>query len=331
MGVISLLGYRWVIGTPPAKGNLRKELTILARQLYTHPVTNKLTCFHFSTIEAWYYRAKNSGDPIMALGRKVRSDDGFKISKGVLRRIIKNAGYKYKKARKVLTSNDPNYKEKLDKIKRILSNLGPNEKFFSIDEYGPFAIKMQGGKSLIPAGTIKTIPQWQKSKGSLIITAALELSTNQIVHFYSKNKNTDEMIKLLDILIDNYSNQECIYLSWDAASWHASKKLYERVDELNSNEFKIARQSPMIKLAPLPTCAQFLNVIESVFSGMARAIIHNSDYKSVKECQCAIDKYFAERNENFRQHPKQAGNKIWGKEIVTPAFDESKNCKDPMY
>jgi hypothetical protein len=91
-----------LLARPPAKGNLRKELTILARQLYTHPVTNKLTCFHFSTIEAWYYRAKNSGDPIMALGRKVRSDDGFKISKGVLRRIIKNAGYKYKKARKVL-------------------------------------------------------------------------------------------------------------------------------------------------------------------------------------------------------------------------------------
>jgi len=23
--------------------------------------------------------------------------------------------------------------------------------------------------------------------------------------------------------------------------------------------------------------------------------------------------------------------KIWGKERVTPTFDESKNCKDPMY
>jgi hypothetical protein len=28
--------------------------------------------------------------------------------------------------------------------------------------------------------------------------------------------------------------------------------------------------------------AQFLNVIESVFSGMARAIIHNSDYDSTR-------------------------------------------------
>jgi hypothetical protein len=38
---------------------------------------------------------------------------------------------------------------------------------------------------------------------------------------------------------------------------------------------------PNMKTAPLPACAQFLNVIESVFSGMSRAIIHNSDYPSL--------------------------------------------------
>jgi len=65
-----------LLARPPATGDLQKELTNLARQIYTHPVTDKLTCFHFSTIEAWYYRAKNSSDPIMALGRKVRSDMG---------------------------------------------------------------------------------------------------------------------------------------------------------------------------------------------------------------------------------------------------------------
>jgi len=43
-----------------------------------------------------------------------------------------------------------------------------------------------------------------------------------------------------------------------------------------------------LELAPLPASAQFLNVIESVFSGMARAIIHNSDYPSVAAAQEAI-------------------------------------------
>jgi transposase len=238
---------------------------------------------------------------------------------------------KYKKARKLLTSNDPKYKEKLDTIKRILSNLKQNEKFFSIDEYGPFAVKIQGGKTLVPPGVCKSVPQYQKSKGSLIITSALELSTNQVTHFSSDKKNTDEMIKLLNCLLVNYSSEETIYFSWDAASWHASKKLYKTVEEINSIEYRTEHSCPKVVLAPLPTCAQFLNVIESVFSGMARAIIHNSNYESITDCKKAIDTYFLDRNKRFIENPKKAGNKIWGKERVVPVFDESNNCKDPAY
>ena len=178
---------------------------------------------------------------------------------------------------------------------------------------------------------IKIIPQYQRSKGNLIITAALELSTNQISHFYSPKKNTDEMITLLEILLEQYSDQECIYFSWDAASWHASKKLYEKVEQINRSENKYAIKIPRVELAPLPAGAQFLNVIESVFSGMARAIIHNSDYSSVDEAMMAIDRYFSERNQHFKENPKRAGKKIWGQERTKAEFNASNNCKDPRY
>jgi hypothetical protein len=163
------------------------------------------------------------------------------------------------------------------------------------------------------------------------MTAALELSTNQVTHFYSKNKNTTEMIKLLSLLLKKYKNEECIYFSWDAASWHASKALYKKVEEINGQEYRKEHNSPLVKLAPLPSCAQFLNVIESVFSGMARAIIHNSNYASVDECKNAIDRYFEERNQNYKENPKKAGKKIWGKELVKPVFQASNNCKDPKW
>jgi len=84
-----------------------------------------------------------------------------------------------------------------------------------------------------------------------------------------------------------------------------------------------------VKLAPLPKSAQFLNVIESVFSGLAKAVIHNSDYESVEACKTAIDRHFRERNEYFEQNPRRAGNKIWGKERTKAEFSESNNCKDP--
>jgi transposase len=261
----------------------------------------------------------------------IMAKEGLPISKPYIRIVIKKAGYRFIKAKKVLTSTDPLYLEKLKLITDILSNLKPSESFFSIDEFGPFSIKLYGGRSWTAAGENKIIHQFQKSKGSLILTAALELSTNQVTHFYSSNKNTDEMIKLLNILLDQYKKQEKIYLSWDAASWHASKKLYEKVDELNEELFRCSHKTPVVELAPLPACAQFLNVIESVFSGMAKAIIHNSNYNSVEECMKAIDRYFQERNRNFKENPKRAGNKIWGKEITKATFSESNNCKDPVY
>ena len=103
------------------------------------------------------------------------------------------------------------------------------------------------------------------------------------------------------------------------------------VEKINSNEYRSKNSGPFVKLVPLPASAQFLNVIESVFSGMARAIIHNSDYSSLEDCTSAIDKYFATRNQFFSENPKKAGDKIWGKERNVATFSESNNCKDPKY
>ena len=197
----------------------------------------------------------------MALLRRVLKENGTQIGTALVAKMIKAAGYKWRKAKIVLTSNDPTYKEKLARIRHILSNLQPDEAFFSIDEYGPFAIKAKPGRTLSPAGVQPTVPQWQKSRWCLIMTAALELSGNQVTHFYSAKKNTTEMIRMMDVLIKRYGDRRKLYLSWDAASWHISKQLFARIDAHNSavpNE-----GGPLIETAPLPAGAQFLNVIES--------------------------------------------------------------------
>ena len=163
----------------------------------------------------------------------------------------------------------------------------------------------------------------------MIMTAALDLSGNQVTHFYSAKKNTGEMIRMMDILVERYAERRKLYLSWDAASWHISKQLFARIKAHNAAVEN--GSGPLVETAPLPAGAQFLNVIESVFSGMARAIIHNSDYKSVDEAKAAIDRYFSERNAHFRKHPRRAGKTIWGKERVPVVFSEASNCKDPRY
>lgn len=257
-----------------------------------------------------------------------------KIGKPACRQVVsaitKTAGYKWRTARVVLTSNDPEYADKLARIRAVLSALQPDEAFFSIDEFGPFAVKAKSGRTLTAPGEQREVQQWQKSKGCLILTAALELSSNQVTHFYSLKKNTTEMIRMMELLLERYRDKRKLYLSWDAASWHVSRKLFERIEANNQMVF-VTNAGPLVETVPLPARAQFLNVIESIFSGMARAIIHNSDYQSIEDAKAAIDRHFDDRNGHFLANPRRAGNKIWGKERVPATFSPGNNCKDPRY
>src|SRR5262249_41119231 len=154
----------------------------------------------------------------------VMKASGEPVGDDVIRTILKRAGYRWRKARIVSTSNDPDFSAKLGRIQSILSGLEPDEAFFSIDEFGPFVVKAQPGRALVGPGERRFVPQWQQSKGRLIVTAAIELSSNQVSHFYSDRKNTGEMIRMMELLVDRYRNRKRIYLSWDAASWHISRK-----------------------------------------------------------------------------------------------------------
>jgi transposase len=257
---------------------------------------------------------------ISDLALAYKQEYGQFIAQSTVSVYLKRRGIRYKRSREVIVSNDPDFKVKYAEIKRILSNLGEREKFFSIDEYGPSSIRPKGGRQLAFKGDQPTFQGVMKGKGYIICTCALELSTNQLTWFYSPQKNTKEMIRLIEALSKKYHDQETLYLSWDAASWHASKELLEYLQTIES-------KLPAIVLAPLPARAPHMNVIESVFGGMAKSVMHNSNYGSIAECQSAIDCYFNKRNQHFLNNPKQAGFKIWGKERVKPVFDKANICK----
>ena len=57
-------------------------------------------------------------------------DRGVDLSRETIRAIIKDAGYRWRKAREVLTSNDPEYREKLKRVTAVLSALKPGEYVF---------------------------------------------------------------------------------------------------------------------------------------------------------------------------------------------------------
>jgi hypothetical protein len=61
----------------------------------------------------------------------VLSEAGHRMSHERIRRTIKEAGFRWRKAKVVLTSTDPDYRVKLNEIKKILAGLKEDEAFFS--------------------------------------------------------------------------------------------------------------------------------------------------------------------------------------------------------
>jgi len=71
----SIIGH--LLAAPPQEGELCEALELLAARTWRHPITDEPLKFGFSTIEHWYYAAKNEArDPVSVLKRRVRKDAG---------------------------------------------------------------------------------------------------------------------------------------------------------------------------------------------------------------------------------------------------------------
>jgi hypothetical protein len=171
-----------------------------------------------------------------------------------------------------------------------------------------------------------TVPQIQISKGSVTLYGALSATTNQLTWNYGNTKNSTGMIDLVETIFNQFNDKSKIYITWDAASWHSSNELVDWLDRFNADTNDIGK-GPLIEFIPLPSNSQFLNVIESVFSGMKRAVIHHSNYQSEEEMKLAISLHFQERNEYFTENPKRAGKKIWEIDF----FQDYNNIKSGNY
>jgi transposase InsO family protein len=71
-----------LLAAPPGRGELKAAIQALAEKVWTHPVTGRDVQYSATTIEHWYYKARNEeDDPVRVLQRAIRKDSG-KISLG---------------------------------------------------------------------------------------------------------------------------------------------------------------------------------------------------------------------------------------------------------
>ena len=84
-----------LLAAPPRRGELRAAIERQAKKTWKHPSTGELVSFGVSTVERWYYAAKNEPrDPVAVLRRKVRKDAGEQPSMGAKLRLVLTAQYR---------------------------------------------------------------------------------------------------------------------------------------------------------------------------------------------------------------------------------------------
>lgn len=272
------------------------------------------------------YGINRSNWNIPSIARAYEQEHKEIVGKTSVGRLLKQFGFAIRKARKVLTSPDPDYREKVELLLNTLQNLKPGELFFFVDELGPLRVKKYGGRALVRKNEVLSYPQEQPHRGIIMMSGALSATTNQVTWIYGRSKDTSAMIDLIEVLYNQYFSAPKLYVTWDAASWHRSAGLVEWLDAFNATT-RSTGEGPIIHLIPLPTSSQFLDVIEAVFSGMKRAVVHHSNYRDVPEMKQAISLHFAERNSHFQDNPKRAGKKIWDLDF----FDDNENIRSGNY
>jgi transposase len=272
------------------------------------------------------YGINRSNWSLPAIARAFEQEHKEVIGTTTVGGLLRKFGYAIRKARRVLTSPDPDYREKVDLLLNTLQSLKPNELFFFVDELGPLRVKKYGGRALVRKNEALTYPQEQERRGTIMMSGALSATTNQVSWIYGRAKDTSAMIDLTELLYNQHFSATKLYVTWDVASWHRSATLLEWLDAFNAAT-RSTGEGPIIELVPLPTSSQFLDVIEAVFSGMKRAVVHHSDYRDVTEMKTAISLHFAERNAHFRDNPRRAGKKIWEVDF----FDDNENIRSGNY
>jgi len=84
-----------LLSRPRQNGQLQHELAALAGKSYQHPIKpEEVISPAYSTVERWYYQARNTPDPIAALGRRTRTDTGCRWSVSEVLKEVIAAQYK---------------------------------------------------------------------------------------------------------------------------------------------------------------------------------------------------------------------------------------------
>jgi transposase len=209
------------------------------------------------------------------------------VSRERLRQILAEEDITFQRTKTWKESPDPLREEKLARIEWLLEH--GRETTFAFDEFGPLAIKPEGGSCWAE----KSRPQrlranYHKPHGTRQLFAWYSIGGDRLAGRIEPKKGAVPTLRALQAIRAQVPDDQAVHVILDNLNHHRGPALRQWCADHD------------VELAFTPTYGSWANPIEAHFGPLRQFTIANSDHQSHAELAAAIRKYVRWRNANTR-------------------------------
>lgn len=209
------------------------------------------------------------------------------VSRERLRQILAEEEITFQATKTWKESPDPAKEEKLARIEEVLEN--HRDRTFAFDEFGPLAIKPEGGHAWAVRGRPQRLrANYHKPHGTRQFFAWYSVGDDRLDGRIERRKGAAPTLRALQAIRRLRPDGEMIYVILDNLNHHKGRDLRRWCAENN------------VELCFTPTYASWANPIEAHFGPLREFVIANSDYPDHPALTKAIRRYLTWRNANTR-------------------------------
>lgn len=224
------------------------------------------------------YLEENTYSKVKDICAYVKSKYGIIYSRSGMNAWLKEAGFSYKKPKKVPGKLNPELQEGFIKeYEELKSNLGPDEEIYFVDAVHP-AYQSQAACGWIKKGEEKTL-QTTGTQVRIHLNGALCLDAKKMITEEYETIDADSMVDFLK-KIEESSSASIIHVIMDNARSNKNKKVEEYL------------KNSRIRIRYLPAYSPNLNSIERVWKIMREKKTYNRYYETSAGFFEAIRSFF---------------------------------------
>jgi transposase len=222
------------------------------------------------------------------------------VSLDWLRTLLLRFGIRWRHTKTWKESNDPDFRAKYRRIRRLYGRRPSGGRRICVDEFGPLNLQPRGGGCLAKKRKKRVERHratYNRNSGVRHFLAAYDIETGRLFGQFTRQKTWVEFLTFLKWLRRRYRRNERLHIVLDNYGPHLKQ------------EVQAWSKTHNVRFYFTPTNASWLNRIESQFTALRKFALDNSDFRSHDEQQEAIESYLAWRNgrreiaiESWRSH-----------------------------